>query len=280
MYKLLVILSFVFLGVGPFTIPFDESAEITSGMYYDLNFNSGNFHGGIDYSLDSGVWIYAAESGTVVHKEDCWPNTYGITGDVRNPCTGVWKSSYQYGNFIEIDHGNGLRTIYAHILTGSFPSGIEVGTSVARGEKIAEVGNTGYSTSAHLHFEILRSGVKVDPYDINGYSGQYPETFGDGNVCGPNHLWTVCPPIPSTAIEFVSQGSSSSYLPMFQSGYERFKSILGQPVSNEVFELSWYPGILVKEYRNGGSALSFRNHSGYALLVLDVADGNDFWPVR
>ncbi len=66
-----------------------------------------------------------------------------------------------YGNWIRIDHPGKLSTVYGHL--SEFAPGIEAGVSVSRGELIGFVGNTGRSTGAHLHFEILSSGKAVDP---------------------------------------------------------------------------------------------------------------------
>lgn len=66
-----------------------------------------------------------------------------------------------YGNMIEIDHGGGLRTRYAHM----YPQGVlvDVGDDVVGGENIALVGDTGASTACHLHFEVYLGGQPVDP---------------------------------------------------------------------------------------------------------------------
>ena len=64
-----------------------------------------------------------------------------------------------YGNVLEIDHGNGITTRYAHcsrIL-------VRPGTHVVRGDMIAKVGNTGLSVGPHLHYEILVNGKQVNP---------------------------------------------------------------------------------------------------------------------
>jgi murein DD-endopeptidase MepM/ murein hydrolase activator NlpD len=65
----------------------------------------------------------------------------------------------QYGNLIEVDHGNDLLTRYAHVSR----SLVKKGDLIKRGQKIAEVGNTGRSTGPHLHFEVLIRGVAQDP---------------------------------------------------------------------------------------------------------------------
>ena len=96
-----------------------------------------SYHEGIDFSGREGTPIMAAAGGIVVYAE-------------RDP---------QYGNMLEIDHGNDLITRYAHAVRLH----VKVGDMVLRGAKIAEVGNTGRSTGAHLHFEVRQRGVAVNP---------------------------------------------------------------------------------------------------------------------
>ena len=94
-------------------------------------------HTGLDFPADPGTSIYAAAGGVVVTQE-------------FHP---------QYGNMIEIDHGNDLITRYAH----SSKVFVKKGDLIKRGQKIAEVGTTGRSTGPHLHFEVLVQGVPQDP---------------------------------------------------------------------------------------------------------------------
>lgn len=94
-------------------------------------------HDGIDFSGAHGAPILAAAGGVVVYAE-----YHG-----------------QYGNMVEIDHGNDLITRYAH----ASRLNVKVGDMVLRGAKIAEIGSTGRSTGAHLHFEVLQNGVSVNP---------------------------------------------------------------------------------------------------------------------
>lgn len=94
-------------------------------------------HEGIDFSAAPGTPIYAAAAGIVKSVE-------------RHP---------QYGNVVDIDHGDELLTRYAHaslIL-------VKEGEFVKRGQHIAAVGNTGRSTGPHLHFEVLLKGVPQNP---------------------------------------------------------------------------------------------------------------------
>ena len=113
----------------------------------------GSWHGGIDISNGAtmGAAVYAADSGTVVA--------------VCNECTHNWGKDGScgcgggYGNYIMIDHGNGMVTMYAHLSYAS----VSMGQAVSRGETIGAAGSTGWSTGAHLHFEVIVNGSKVDP---------------------------------------------------------------------------------------------------------------------
>lgn len=94
-------------------------------------------HEGIDFIAEPGTPILAAAAGIVKTVE-------------RHP---------QYGNMVEVDHGNDLITRYAHA-SATF---VRPGELVRRGQKIAAVGSTGRSTGPHLHFEVRIGGVAQNP---------------------------------------------------------------------------------------------------------------------
>jgi murein DD-endopeptidase MepM/ murein hydrolase activator NlpD len=96
-------------------------------------------HDGADLVAPTGTPVYAASDGIVIGAA---PNG-------------------GYGNWIRIDREGNLSTVYGHL--SSFAPGIQEGARVSQGELIGFVGNTGRSTGAHLHFEILSSGKAVDP---------------------------------------------------------------------------------------------------------------------
>ena len=95
------------------------------------------FHGGLDFAASTGTAVYAAEGGTVT--------------------TSAYSSSA--GNYIIINHGNGMQTVYMH-LSARY---ISEGSSVSQGQNIGAVGSTGVSTGPHLHFEVRLNGTKVNP---------------------------------------------------------------------------------------------------------------------
>ena len=78
-----------------------------------------------------------------------------------------------YGNYIEIDHGNGYYTAYGHL--NSF--NVSAGQTVSRGQQIAVSGNTGISTGPHLHYEVyiggLSLGYRVDPLQYTTHPTLY-----------------------------------------------------------------------------------------------------------
>ncbi|OLC68632.1 MAG: hypothetical protein AUH79_02925 [Betaproteobacteria bacterium 13_1_40CM_4_64_4] len=95
------------------------------------------FHEGLDFPTETGTPIVAAASGKV------------IFADVHP----------QYGKMIEIDHGNGLVTRYAHCSMLL----VKEGDLVVRGQRVAAVGSTGRATGPHLHFEVRLNGVPQNP---------------------------------------------------------------------------------------------------------------------
>ncbi len=100
------------------------------------------YHRGIDISG-------AGASGSLV--------VAGATGTV----TEAGWSTGGYGNYVIIDHGNGIETLYAHMLDNSLM--VNPGDIVIKGQAIGRVGNTGYSFGAHLHFEVRINGNRINP---------------------------------------------------------------------------------------------------------------------
>lgn len=95
------------------------------------------WHSGVDFAAKPGTEIYAVAAGVVT-----WSDKRG-----------------GYGNLVEINHGNGFKTRYAHCKENL----VKVGDVVKKGQVIALVGSTGRSTGPHVHFEVYKHGRAVDP---------------------------------------------------------------------------------------------------------------------
>lgn len=109
------------------------------------------YHKGVDLAAPMGTSILAAESGTVIAVSKTCTHNYGKSKSCR--CGGG------FGNYVMVNHGNGLVTVYAHCTSIN----VGLGEKVTRGETIATVGSTGASSGFHLHFGTLLNGTYVDP---------------------------------------------------------------------------------------------------------------------
>ena len=121
----------------PSMVPVDGPIGSGFGVRSDPITGRAALHAGLDFPADVGTVIVAAAGGVVLSTD--------------------WHPAY--GQMLEIDHGKGLVTRYAH----NSALRVKMGDVVKRGQAVAEVGNTGRSTGAHLHFEVLVDGVPQDP---------------------------------------------------------------------------------------------------------------------
>lgn len=125
---------------GRFAFPLSRGFKrMSSGFGYREHPIGGGtkMHKGMDLSARQGTKIYAADNGTVTFSG--------------------WRGGY--GNCLIVDHQNGYTTTYAHCRKLV----ADVGDHVRRGDFVAEVGSTGASTGPHLHFEVRKGDVPVDP---------------------------------------------------------------------------------------------------------------------
>lgn len=114
------------------------SAPVTSG--FGAPRPGGRRHAGLDYGVPTGTPVGAAGAGRVTYA----------------------GSSSGYGLRVDVDHGGGLTTRYAHLDR----IGVKVGQTVRGGQSLGTSGNTGRSTGPHLHFEVRRNGTAVDPAGV------------------------------------------------------------------------------------------------------------------
>lgn len=123
---------------APVSFAYPVEAEITS--YFGWRSNKDRMHYGIDFGAARGTPILASAQGTV-------------TWYTRNTDKG------EYGKVVEINHGDGFTTIYAHCKSVS----VREGDNIKQGDVIGYVGSTGSATGAHLHFEIRHDGIPYNP---------------------------------------------------------------------------------------------------------------------
>ncbi len=124
------------VGTGEFLWP--------TGPYQFISRGWSSVHSGVDIAGVLGTHIFAADNGVVI----------------------VSEYANDYGNYIKIDHQNGLMTLYGHHSANL----VQVGETVTKGQLIAFMGSTGRSTGSHLHFEVWVMGSRVDPQPYLGYT--------------------------------------------------------------------------------------------------------------
>ena len=127
------------LGTGTFIWPVPGYRAIS--RWANLDPTSPGFHRAVDIAAPYGTPIYACDSGTVVEVVNMHPS---------------------WGNYVKIDHGNGYKTLYAHM--SSFA--VQLGDTVTQGQVIGYVGNTGNSYGNHCHLEMSYNDVLFNPYEV------------------------------------------------------------------------------------------------------------------
>jgi murein DD-endopeptidase MepM/ murein hydrolase activator NlpD len=187
---------------GPITTTFYQTTDKSGKKLW-----GGSAHRAIDYGVGKGTQVKAAASGKVSESS-------------------MGSGQRSYGNYIIIDHGDGLQTVYAHLSRRD----VKRGTSVSQGDLIGLSGDTGYVTGPHLHFEARKNGNRVDPAP---YLGGGVTSSGSYRV--PNSA-------PSYSASNMGMGSSA-----IPGGYS---AILGNNMS------SVGGGVSVSSYTGAASAVS------------------------
>ena len=166
------------------------------GSIYYSGHNGSDYGGGGFAGMDAGRDIVAPADGVVEYTND------GVADD----CTsGDCPGGGGYGNYVRLVHADGKQTYYAHMKTWSVA--VSVGDTVTCGEKMGEMGSSGYSTGPHLHFEVRVGGVAHDPFDGDcsappsywvdqGAHGGLPALTCDGSEpCAPQAGLTCGAPV-------------------------------------------------------------------------------------
>jgi murein DD-endopeptidase MepM/ murein hydrolase activator NlpD len=127
----------------------DNAMLLPMSGHLSRGYRAGEWHYGLDIAASRNSPIVAARAGEVIFSG--WDNT-------------------GYGRMVQLDHGDGVRTLYAHLQTAL----VKRGQRVPAGYLIGLSGNTGNSLGPHLHFEISKDGVKLDPLAFYTHTFQLP----------------------------------------------------------------------------------------------------------
>ncbi|RMF32999.1 MAG: hypothetical protein D6759_07490 [Chloroflexi bacterium] len=238
------------------SLPFARRSLITQG-YQDPQ------HRAIDYRAAIGTPVVAARSGSVTRADNVCP----CDDCCHNPTDPGYNSGY--GNLVEIDHGNGYITRYAHLSPNGFA--VRQGQAVHRGQRIANADNTGHSQGSHLHFELLHDGIPVNPYDGAWVSGSpIPMGYRDqeGTVHGPFALdyssiqnkWLELEGEPGSPLgdDYSPWYTAYERLQKFERGYINFVS--GSGTNYYAYAKTFLPGIRIG-YNGWNSTIIVRNNS-------------------
>lgn len=118
-------------------LPVDVNYTVSSEFGWRVLWGANDYHLGIDLACAANTAVYAANAGTVVESQ----------------------YHYSYGNYVLIDHGGGIATLYAHMND----RWVSAGDTVVQGQQIGLVGTTGSSSGYHLHFEVRENGTVTEP---------------------------------------------------------------------------------------------------------------------
>ena len=243
----------------------------------DYNNGTWNYdgHNGIDFTMKSfaqmdapgGVAVLAAADGVVTSTADGEydHDSCGVTG-------GTCSYSSAFGNNIEIEHANGQHTRYAHLKTGSLL--VAPGDTVKRGQQIAQVGSSGNSSDAHLHFMVK------DPPAYSDSASALPDPF-EGPAHSGQNLWMTALPYAPTILTVIDADVASynptrlqfSYRPShvntYSSGDTLYLWIEGNGTADgSTHTLDW---VLTAPNSNSYNATSWTGQQQYGWLVWNYA---------
>lgn len=138
------------VGMEGMTLAWPAQGAVTSLFGWQPNQTGPGMilHKGIDIAAPKGTPVQAVLPGVVVSV----------------------RESPEYGLVVEVDHGGGLCTLYAHLDTVA----VKENQKLARGDQIGSIGNTGEAGTPHLHFEVRKDGVEIDPMTVLPPQGKGP----------------------------------------------------------------------------------------------------------
>lgn len=182
-----------------YVFPLNTNNYYVSSLF---GYRWGRVHGGIDLDVATNTGIRAYKAGTVL----------------------IAEYNESYGNYIVVEHDNGLKTLYAHCSSLL----ADVGSSVKKGQIIALSGNTGNSTGPHLHFEVRINDERVDPAK---YIGIYAKENKDSQKVN-DIIKTVN--MTASQIEFINSIKDAAI-----EGYQHYNILPSLTLSQAIIESAW-----------------------------------------
>ena len=182
----------VFASGDPVTLSITDYFGARNCAAYDSEgtCTSSTFHRAIDIGAGCGTNVIASKSGVVTGIHD---------GCVAGNSSSAQNCGGGCGNWIDIDHGDGIVTEYCHLQLNSFK--VKVGENVQQGQVIALSDTTGASSGCHLHFALLENGVKVDPLNYVSPDNPRPMVGSIDEikfVSGSSYKQTICKTLLAT----------------------------------------------------------------------------------
>jgi len=154
---------------GPRNDPFGSGATYNHGAL-DIS--------AVGYDLNE-VNIIASKDGKVIYPSSDSPTNCKTSSDTIDN----YSCGERYGNYVIIDHGNGIQTLYAHMYENTIT--VKAGDNVKQGQVIGKMGSSGHSTGMHLHFEVRLNGERVDPLNYVDIGNPRPSPrFSIGDIEG------------------------------------------------------------------------------------------------
>lgn len=219
-----------------YCFPLNTNNFYVSSLY---GYRWGRVHGGIDLAVSSNTGIRAYKNGKVI----------------------IAEYNESYGNYIVVEHKNGLQTLYAHC--DSLLA--DVGSKVKKGQIIALSGNTGRSTGPHLHFEIKINGTRVNPAK---YIGIFAEENNDSKKVN-DIIKTMN--MTSDQLAFVNSIKDAAI-----EGYQHYNILPSLTISQAIIESAWGKSSIGNNIFGIKAFSDWKGEKRYVWTSEERADGSKY----
>lgn len=186
-------------------------SRVFENKNYMITNGYSNSHKAVDVVGENSSFDYVVShsDGKVIYVQDGYGNMKGSTGNIS------------YGNYVKVDHGNGYVTLYAHLRSGLV---VRNGEYVKKGQRLGYMGDSGNAYGAHLHFEVIKNGERINPTsyldsDLYDDNNSYSMKYKVGDIVEINGVYVssvskekLMPAITRGVITKIIDGVSNPYL--------------------------------------------------------------------